>query len=248
MMKIEAKKLETFCSVVSALVQECHLTITKDGLTTRAVDAANVAMVQVLLPNTAFTEFTIEPGVIGMDVAKWKQALGVMKPDAVIAIDRPKEGRITMSDGGYDYKLTPLDPNTIRKQPNVPTFNLPNALTVDGKEFAEAIKALAVIGDKARLTIRGATLELSTEGDTDFLKKEIPGEPMTGKKNETAAASLFSLDYLREITKGASGMKGAEKIAISLGIDHPVRFDFDIGELSGSYVIAPRIETDGGAE
>ena len=246
MMRIEQKKLETLCSILSALVQECKLKIDKDGLTTRAVDTANVAMVQIILPNTSFKEFTIESGEVGMDVLKWKQALGVMKSDALVSIDRPKEGRISISDGGYNYKITPLDTNTIRKQPNIPGFQLPCSLSIEGKEFAEAIKALASIGDKVRFSIKGAMLELSTEGDTDTLRKEITGTMPDGKKNETEAVSLFSLDYMREITKGG-GMKGAETITISLGVDHPVRFDFEVEGIEASYVLAPRIETDGGA-
>jgi proliferating cell nuclear antigen len=244
MIKIEQKRLETFCAVMSAMVQECRLKITKDGITTRAVDTANVAMVQAILPNTSFTEFTIDPSEGGMDVHKCNGALGVMNPDDMVSIDTPKSGRITISGGGYDYKINPLDCNTIRKDPNVPGFQLPCTLAVSGKEFAEAIKALSIVSDKVRLSIKGATLELSAEGDTDALRKEITGTVPDGKKNETEAVSLFSLDYMREITRGG-GMKGAETVTISLGIDHPVRFDFDIDGLEGAYVIAPRISQDG---
>jgi len=245
MIKIEQEKLGTFCAVMSAMVLECRLKITRDGITTRAVDTANVAMVQAILPNTSFKEFTVEPVEIGMDVEKWKGALNVMKPDAIVSIEVPKTGRITISGGGYDYKINPLDCTTVRKDPNVPAFQLPCSLTVSGKEYAEAIKALSIISDKVRLSIKGKTLELSAEGDTDALKKEIDGTLPDGKKNEIEAISLFSLDYMRDITKGADGMKGAETITISLGIDHPVRFDFELDGLEGAYVLAPRIEQEG---
>ena len=245
MIKIEQEKLGTFCAVMSAMVQECRLKITKDGITTRAVDTANVAMVQAILPNTSFKEFTIEPCEIGMDVGKWKGALSVMKPDEIVSIDVPKTGRITLSGSGYDYKINPLDCTTVRKDPTVPTFQLPCTLAVNSKEFSEAIKALSIISDKVRLGIKGKILEMSAEGDIDHLRKDIEGTMPDGKKNETAVVSLFLLDYMREITKGAEGMKAAETITISLGIDHPVRFDFDIDGLEGAYVIAPRISQDG---
>jgi proliferating cell nuclear antigen len=240
MMKIEAKTMEAFCNILTALIHESRLTITeKDGIITRAVDTANVALVQVTLPPTAFTEYKVEKCQVGMDVHKWKGAIGVMKADATVTIEIPKDGRITLSDGGYDYKITPLDCNTIRKDPNVPGFQLPNALEIESKEYIEAIRALAIIGDKIKFTISGSSLELAAEGDTDFLKKEIPGERPAGKKNETAASSLFSIEYLKEITKG---LKHTDKVTIHLGIDHPVRFDFMAGEIEASYVIAPRIE------
>lgn len=128
------------------------------------------------------------------------------------------------------------------EHPDSPGFQLPCSLSIEGKEFAEAIKALASIGDKVRFSIKGAMLELSTEGDIDLLKKEITGKLPDGKKNEIEAVSLFSLDYMREITKG--GMKGAETITISLGVDHPVRFDFEVEGIEASYVLAPRIEQE----
>jgi len=228
---------------MSAMVQECRLKITKDGFVARAVDTANVALVQAILPPTSFKEFTIEPCEVGMDVQKWKGAIGVMKPDDMVSIDAPKNGRITISGGGYDYKISPLDCNTIRKDPNVPGFQLPCTLSINGKEFAEAIKALSIISDKIRLSIKGKTLELSAEGDTDDLRKEIEGTIPDNKKNEVTAISLFSLDYMREMTRGP--MKNAENVTISLGIDHPVRFDFEVMGNTASYVTAPRIETGG---
>jgi len=246
MIKIEQKRLETFCAVMSAMVLECRLKINKDGITTRAVDTANVAMVQAILPNTSFREFTVDPCEVGMDVLKWKGALNVMKPDEIVSIEVPKTGRITISGGGYDYKINPLDCNTVRKDPNVPGFNLPCTLSVSGKEFAEAIKALSIISDKVRLSITGKTLELSAEGDTDALKKEIDGTMPDGKKNEIAAISLFSLDYMRDMTKGP--MKNAEIVTISLGIDHPVRFDFEVEGTGASVIIAPRIEQEPDAD
>jgi proliferating cell nuclear antigen len=57
------------------------------------------------------------------------------------------------------------------------------------------------------------------------------------------ARSLFSLDYLKDMGKVMS--KTAE-VEIFLGIDHPVRFSFDIAGGNGhvEYLLAPRIEAD----
>jgi len=239
-MKIEATKLEAFCNILGALVRESRLHVTADGITTGAVDPANVAMVRATIPATAFREFGAGKCDIGMDVAKWKGAVNVMKkPDALITVDLPPNGKIGLADGSYSYKIVPLDLTTIRKDPTVPSFQLPNSLEVDAAEFAKAMKALAVVGDKVAFTIKDDMLELATEGDSDHLRKEIPGTKAGGKKNETAARSLFSLDYMIEIAKPVSG---AGKVTVSLGIDHPVRLDFTVDEIEASYAIAPRIE------
>jgi proliferating cell nuclear antigen len=57
------------------------------------------------------------------------------------------------------------------------------------------------------------------------------------------ARSLFSLDYLKDMGKV---MGKAAEVEISLGVDHPVRFSFDIAGGNGhvEYLLAPRIEAD----
>ena len=49
MMKIDQNKISSFVDVIRALVPECRLMITADGLNVLAIDTANVAMVSVWL-------------------------------------------------------------------------------------------------------------------------------------------------------------------------------------------------------
>ena len=239
MIKIQQKRIMTFCDVIRALVPECRLIIGQDVLNILAVDTANVAMVNINLPKAQCEEFTDEePCEIGMDVDKWKQAPKIMKDDVPITITRGA-GKIVFSDGKYTYTHVPLDPTTVRKRPNPPTINLPASVVIDAKEYNETIKAMGIIGDKVRVTIRGKTLELSTEGDTDLIQKEI--ESQDNKENTGVVSSLFSLDYLKETAKA---MKDAGTLTIHAAQDHPIRFDFDIDGMEASFIIAPRIEAD----
>lgn len=239
MMKIEHKRLASFCSIAAALVPECRLMITKDGFNTIAVDTANVGMVSIRLPATSFSEYS--PGdatEIGMDVPKWKQAIGILTQDTISLNLDPVTKKITFTDGSYTLTHTPLDPNTCRKRPNPPGLNLPASLTVDAPEFAETIAALAKIGDKVLFEAKEGGLELSTEGDTDKLRKMIPAEGKAGTGN----ASLFSIDYLKDISRA---MREAGRITVCLGKDHPVRFDFDIDGIEAAFLLAPRIDQEG---
>jgi hypothetical protein len=85
---------------------------------------------------------------------------------------------------------------------------------------------------------------LAAEGDTDKLRKTL--EKKDGSKlPEQPVSSLFSLDYMKDI---ARAMKGAATVSVHAGQDHPIRFDFEIAGIEASFLVAPRIETDGGAE
>ncbi len=242
MMKIELKKITAFCNIVQALTPECRLLVTDAGINTLAVDTANVGMVSCSLPKESFQEYTETKAEIGMDLTKWKGILGILK-DGPVTIQRDKDNRLIFSDGRYTYTLSSLDPTTVRKRPNVPNIGLPVTVTLDAKEYAETIRAMGVIGDKIKFEIDGERFELSTEGDTDKLRKELTGQPRD-KKNGAAVASLFSLDYLKDT---ARVMKEAGTITLHLGQDHPCRFDFDIEGLEASFLLAPRIESEGEA-
>jgi proliferating cell nuclear antigen len=247
-MKIEQKRIALFCDILRALVPECRLMITESGISVLAVDTANVGMVSVRLPYTCFEEFGIHADgkfdnlEVGMDVEKWKTAIALMKAAPLTITQDPSTKKITFSDGLYTYTHVPLDPTTIRKRPTIPGIQLPAAIAVDAKELAETIRAMGVVGDKVRIRSRGDNLVLDTEGDTDRLQKDLNGETV-GKIITDPVSSLFSLDYLREVTKV---MRMAGKITVCCGQDHPIRFDFEIDGMECSYLLAPRIESDGG--
>lgn len=243
MMKIEQKRLDTFINILEALVPECRLMITADGWNTAATDTANVAMVVVDMPKAAFSEYTATGKTeIGFDVPKWANMLKVMHdPKSTITIDRQSSGRIGISDGPYSYTHTPLDPNTVRKRPNAPGITLQATVIIDPAELAEVIRAMCVIGDKARFTVGKDGLKLAAEGDTDNLRKTL--EKKDGSKlPDKPVSSLFSLDYMKDI---ARAMKGAGTVTASVGVDHPIRFDFEIDGITASFLVAPRIGTEG---
>ncbi|MDP3564920.1 MAG: DNA polymerase sliding clamp [Methanoregula sp.] len=218
--------------------------ITPEGWNTLVVDTANVAMTLANMPKGQFEEFAGEEKTeIGMDMAKWKNVLDVMKdPKCTITIECPKDsGKIHITDGKYAYKIALLDVNTVRKRPTQPNISLPAAIVIDAKEFHDTIKALGVIGDKAHFTTCKEGLTLETEGDTDNLRKVLAA--MDGSKiPEAPISSIFSLDYLRDISKA---MKEAGTITVHLGQDHPVRVDFEIDGIEASFLVAPRISEDG---
>lgn len=244
MIKITHKKLTALCDIAAALVPECRLMITEDGMNTAAVDTANVAMIQFRLSKEQFDEFKVEPEEIGMDVVKWKAAIAIMKGDEM-AIGK-KDGRIMITDGSYVYLLSPLDPTSIRKRPNIPRLAPMAGLEIDPEKYSEVISAMGKIGDKIRLSITGKSVELIVEGDNDQLRRIIEGDVPDGETpHKGTVSSLFSWNYLKDTAKA---MKGAGKITMHLSQDHPVRFDFDLESIEATYLIAPRIEVESGEE
>ena len=55
-----------------------------------------------------------------------KNIFGMMGKSDIITLELPEDSqKLQVSFEGYKYSLTLLDPNTIRKDPNLPNIDLP---------------------------------------------------------------------------------------------------------------------------
>jgi proliferating cell nuclear antigen len=242
---IDADILKEAIDAISALVTECRLHTDENGLYARAVDTANVAMVSLLLKKEAFESYSATRSAIGLDIAKMKNIFGMMTKNDIISLDLPDDGqKMQISFQGYRYSLTLLDENTIRRDPNPPTIELPGKVALSGNEMNSAIKAAAVVSDKIALGIDPANqiFYMAAEGDTDHIRREFSKSEINFV-TMVEARSLFSLDYLKDMGKV---MSRTEEVEIHIGIDHPVKFSFNIANGNGhvEYLLAPRIEAD----
>jgi proliferating cell nuclear antigen len=242
---IDADILKESIDALSALVTECRLHTDENGMNTRAVDTANVAMVSLSLKKEAFDSFSSAKNELGLDIAKLKNIFGMMGKNDIITLELPENSpKLQVSFEGYRYSITLLDPNTIRKDPNPPNIDLPGKVVLSGTDLNNAIKAATVVSDKIALAIEPSnqTFSMTAEGDTDHIKREF-GKNEVNFINSVEARSLFSLDYLKDMGKV---MSRAAEVEVSLGLDHPAKFSFYIAGGNGhvEYLLAPRIEAD----
>jgi len=226
-------------------VTECRLHTDENGMITRAVDTANVAMISLTLKKEAFESYSSTKNELGLDIAKMKNIFGMMGKNDIITLELPEEShKLKISFEGYRYSLTLLDANTIRKDPNPPNIDLPGKVVLSGAELNNAIKAASVVSDKIALGIDPAAqvFYMTAEGDTDHIRREF-GKGEVNFLNAVEARSLFSLDYLKDMGKV---MNRAAEVEVSLGMDHPAKFSFYIAGGNGhvEYLLAPRIEAD----
>ncbi|NLV27845.1 MAG: DNA polymerase sliding clamp [Methanomicrobiales archaeon] len=230
---------------LSALVTECRLHFSETEVWARAVDTANVAMIMLSLKKEAFSQYDATTGEIGLDIAKLKNTYPMMGKTSEINLEHPEgANKIEVTFEGFHYSITLLDSNTIKKDPNAPSIQLPGQVTISGSELNNVIKSAAIVSDKIWFAIDPDTKEFSlyAEGDSDNIKKSFSAGEVIAC-NWQQAKSLFSIDYLKDMGKV---MSHAEKVTIDLGSDHPVKFSFEIAGGNGQveYLLAPRIEAD----
>lgn len=240
---IDADILKSSIETLSVLVDEARFRISTEGLSVRAVDPANVAMVSFELASSAFDDFAADDCEIGMDLTKINDIFGVAEKNekATLELDEMSQ-KMSIHIGGFSYTLSLLDPSTIRAEPRIPQLELPAEVVLNGKELQKAVKAAEKISDHMSLGVDEEIFYMEAEGDTDKVRLEMPREQLIDLKSGEAR-SLFSLDYLSDIVKPASR---SNEVTLELGRDYPIRIGFTIAEGAGkiSYLLAPRIESD----
>jgi proliferating cell nuclear antigen len=242
---VEAEVLQETLDSVGVLVEECKIHLNEDGLDIRAVDPANVGMVDLSLPASAFESYEADGGVIGVNLSRLEDIAGMAESGTLVHLDLDEETRkLHIETDGLEYTLALIDPDSIRDEPDLPDLDLPARIVLEGRDIDRAVTAADMVSDHIALGVDDDEefFYVDAEGDTDDVHFELEREDLI---DLTAgdARSLFSLDYLKDMDKA---IPKAAEVTIELGEEFPVKLHFDIAEGDGSvtFMLAPRIQSD----
>lgn len=242
---VSAETLKTALDSVSVLVDECKIRLEEDGIAIRAVDPANVGMVDLTLSAEAFESYSADQGLIGVDLTRLEDIAGMANSGQLIELELDEQTRkLEIRIEGLEYTLALIDPDSIRQEPDIPELDLPAEIVLPGDEIDRAVTAAEMVSDHIALGV-DPTAELfyvDAEGDTDDVHFELTEDELI----ELAAGdahSLFSLDYLSDMNKAIAS---DAEVTVDLGEEYPVKFHFDIADGAGhvTYMLAPRIQSD----
>ncbi|GAA0650494.1 DNA polymerase sliding clamp [Salarchaeum japonicum] len=242
---ISADTLRTTLDAVSVLVDECKIHLNEDGLAIRAVDPANVGMVDLELSSDAFESYDADGGLIGVNLSRLEDIAGMADAGQLIHLELDEETRkLHIQIEGLEYTLALIDPDSIRQEPDLPDLDLPATVVIEGGDLDRAVRAADMVSDHIALGVDDTSelFYVDAEGDTDDVHLELDADDLIDLE-VGPAHSLFSLDYLKDMNKAIP--KDAE-ITAELGEEFPVKLHFDLAEGQGSvtYMLAPRIQSD----
>jgi len=240
---IGAEKLKDSIESVSTLVDEAKFRLTPEGLSVRAVDPANVAMVSFDLAKDAFESFEATEGELGIDLTKLTGVMEMADKEDNIELELDEAGhKLIVRMRGLSYTMSLLDPSSIRKEPKVPSLDLPARIVVRGEDLKRAIKAAEKVSDYMSMGIKGNVFFMEAEGDTDKVLVEMEKDKLIDLQ-PAEVKSLYSLDYLSDISKI---LGKSNEVTIDLGKDYPLKIRLKIAEGHGdvSYMLAPRVESE----
>ncbi len=240
---------------VTTLVDEAKLHVSENGIHTKAVDPANVGMVEMHLGRDEFEELETDELVLGVNLKMFMRQIQDIADEPVgdeeqtLHLELNEETRrvsIWATPGSMEFTMSLIDPESIRQEPDIPEMDLPGQVQVMSSYFDHAVKTAKNYSEHITLGMNDddGTFYMSANGDTDDWEAVLEDDHHAVHSLETATVkSIFSLDYFDDIRKG---IPSNVSVDMEMGEEFPVRimFDFLDSNAAVTYMIAPRIESD----
>ena len=139
-LKLENPKLfSDLISIISELVTEVRLKVTKEGLKLTAIDPANVAMVYFKMPADLFIQFDLtKDETLGLNLENLKAVLRRCKPGSSLILEKEDNVlKLGIHDKiKRDFTLTLLDVESEDKE--MPSWEFRSVIKMDSDAFSEA--------------------------------------------------------------------------------------------------------------
>jgi proliferating cell nuclear antigen len=239
---IAADVFDGAIDAVDCLVNECKIHLDEGGLRIAAVDPANVGMVSLDLDAPAFEAYDAHGGTIGVDLERLGDVVGMADSGDLVHLRLDAETRKLHIDvGGLSYTLALIDPDSIRQEPDIPELDLPATVRVPAGDIERGVTAADLCSDHITFAADADAFRIEAEGDTDDVTVTVPSEECQRHETSESVRSLFSLDYLDDMTGPMAG-----DVTVRLGDEFPVKLMWEFAEGHGevTFALAPRIQSD----
>lgn len=241
---ITSETLNDFLNPISQLVDECRLRLEADGITVRAVDTANVAMIDVSLDESAFERYRGGGGVLGINLSRLEEIIAAPADKDLISMElNDKTKKLHIEAGAMDYQMALIDPASVRQEPDFPDLDLPYDIGITADQLNEMVSTANIVSDHLAFFAEDDRFGATASGDTDDAEIVYTTDDIERLDGSGEVESIYSLNYLKEINAGVS-TDGT--VTLTLGDEFPLLVDWNFANTAGSgtYMVAPRIESD----
>jgi len=229
----DVKALKMFVNCIEVLVDEALIECTPEGIKTKVVDPANVAMVIAELT----PEFITGQGMFGLPVGDLNNYLKFVPTKSeckitikheVMTVDITPEDE---NDNPMTFKIRLIDPTAVRRSPKVPDIDWTARMTV--RNFNKIIKLLETTTGNVIFEVNedgGSIAAIEDESEIRVEVRDCDGE---GK-------AMYAVDYLREFAKIFA--KCGDTVGVRFSTNYPAEFSYEGDDVRIAYILAPRFE------
>ena len=234
------KILSDIVTIISELVTEVKLKITKEGLSVTAIDPANVAMIYFKIPSDLFSQFELQNDeVLGINLENFKAVLRRCQLGSSLTISKQDNLlQLGIQDKiKRDFTLSLIDLDVEEKE--LPVWEFKSVIKMSSDSFVEVIEDCSIVSDACTFIAEPNKFTVEAKGPLNSARAQFSADEV--EIHSDFSTARFSLEYLNKFIKGA---KISSNVSINFSDNHPMRVNFPTGNIILSFILAPRIEQD----
>ncbi|NYZ80020.1 proliferating cell nuclear antigen (pcna) [Candidatus Micrarchaeota archaeon] len=240
----DAKIFKDCIDALVTLIDEGEFDVSKDGIKLRAMDPSQIAMVDFVLPKSAFEKYDVAKDTkIGLNLDDLSKITSRSRPGDSLELKLDdSESRLELVFKGKSrrkFNLPLLDISAT--SPKVPNIEFDARIKINGGMLKESLKDASLVSSHVILSANSKGFDIQAKGDKGDVTVESNKEDVLAEHAVTKdSKSMFALEYLNDLLKSTDSDAIVE---LDLKTDAPLRVHYSIGDAKITYFLAPRIES-----
>ena len=232
----DPRLLSDSIGIISEIVNEVRIKVSKSGMSIIAVDPANVALVSLKIPHSAFTNFESEDENLCVNLEDLKSVLKRAEAGSSLILEK-HENKLKLSiENAVKRNFYLALINLEQEDKKVPELEFDSSVEISSEMLKHAIEDAAIVSDACSFEL-GKTFIIEAKGALNSTKTEFNSDEA---KFKGEAKSKYSLEYLQKFIKAS---RFCDKTNIQFKKDFPLRLDFR-GNVEMTFILAPRVEDE----
>jgi len=232
----DAKFWKGCIDAVVNLIDEGILEVKDDGVSLKAMDPSQIAMVSFFVPKKAFVDYKVEDGEkLGLNFENLAKFLARAREKEKLRMFTA-ENRLGLDFSGEtsrSFKIPLLDLSAgPQKEPKI-DFDV--TVKVNSALFKEILRDATLVSSHLILEASNGNFFVEAKGDAADMREAVAAE-ITAKKE---ARATFPLQFLEDIARACPG---DSSIMLHMKTNAPIKIEYSIGDANLTYFLAPRIE------
>ncbi|VVB66495.1 DNA polymerase sliding clamp [Candidatus Gugararchaeum adminiculabundum] len=226
------------------LIDEGSLEISKEGISLRAMDPSQIAMVVFNIPKSAFSDYKVESTVrVGLNFENLAKILSRTRGKEKLEMSQ-EENKFVLHFSGEgskrSFKIPLIDlQGGVQKEPKI---EHDAEVKILAGSFKEMLRDAALVSSHLTLEATEHAFSVGVAGDNADLHSEMAkGGAVAGITTKKPVKATFPLQYLDDIVKACADKN---EIKLSLRTNVPIKINYKIEDADLTYYLAPRIDAD----
>lgn len=223
------------------LIKDTEFVINEYGISLKAIDAGQIAMVIYNLPREAFETFETDgTRKIGVNLPSLSSIMKRARTNDKLILELTDNKRLKITFAGENtrsFSINLLDISS-SELPN-PDINYDAVIKMSANALLDGVKDANLFATYLTFKATKKYLEISAKGPQGEIDNQTEYDSPLIKETEVKgdAAAMYSIEYLQHLLKGASQDADVE---FHLKTNSPLKLRYNIGVAAIQFFLAPR--------